>query len=279
MFRLQIGRLTCPPCEIRIPLRRPLCICPRCTTPVTPITSSIPSQCVGLPKLSSFSTPQGLHPAPQLPKRHHKQSVPATEGMFLTHLRMFRIMIPSTGGKSTSFPSTSNSISLWRSRLPLFPDRLFTILRRPIFKYTRLLCKLQQGEIYRNTSLEANMTILPAAKFVRVFFPGIVEVQCEIGVQADTKIVVHNKHTGVVLSLATTQHLASGHSFDLSFRLLVWVKDYRPSKGNRKALQHIQFFITRLYSAKQRNSVPIQNKNSDHAFRNTQLISNELLQF
>ena len=41
-------------------------ICPKCMTPVTPTISSIPSQWLGLLNLSSFSSPQGLAPDPQL---------------------------------------------------------------------------------------------------------------------------------------------------------------------------------------------------------------------
>ena len=45
---------------------RPDWIWPRCMTPVTPTTSSIPSQWLGLLNLLSFSSPQGLAPEPQL---------------------------------------------------------------------------------------------------------------------------------------------------------------------------------------------------------------------
>lgn len=46
--------------------RKPDWIWPRCTTPVTPTTSSIPSQWLGFENWSSFSGPQGLAPEPQL---------------------------------------------------------------------------------------------------------------------------------------------------------------------------------------------------------------------
>lgn len=51
---------------IRIADRSPDWIWPKWTTPVTPTTSSIPSQWFGLENWSSFSGPHGLAPEPQL---------------------------------------------------------------------------------------------------------------------------------------------------------------------------------------------------------------------
>lgn len=53
-------------CAIRMADRRPDWIWPKCTTPVTPTTSSIPSQWFGLENWSSFSGPHGFAPLPQL---------------------------------------------------------------------------------------------------------------------------------------------------------------------------------------------------------------------
>lgn len=53
-------------CAIRIADLRPDWIWPKWTTPVTPTTSSIPSQWLGLENASSFSGPHGLAPDPQL---------------------------------------------------------------------------------------------------------------------------------------------------------------------------------------------------------------------
>ena len=54
------------PWTILIAALKPLWICPRCTTPCTPTTSSIPSQWFGLVKFSSFSGPHAFAPEPQL---------------------------------------------------------------------------------------------------------------------------------------------------------------------------------------------------------------------
>lgn len=58
-------------CAIRIADRRPDWICPKCTTPVTPTTSSIPSQWFGLVNWSSFSGPHGFAPDPQLYEKNY----------------------------------------------------------------------------------------------------------------------------------------------------------------------------------------------------------------
>lgn len=56
----------CGTWAIRMAPRRPDWIWPRCTTPVTPTTSSMPSQWFGLLNWSSFSGPHGFAPEPQL---------------------------------------------------------------------------------------------------------------------------------------------------------------------------------------------------------------------
>lgn len=53
-------------CAIRMAERRPDWIWPKWTTPVTPTSSSIPSQWFGFEKWSSFSMPHGFAPLPQL---------------------------------------------------------------------------------------------------------------------------------------------------------------------------------------------------------------------
>ena len=65
-------------CAILKADRKPDWIWPRCTTPVTPTTSSIPSQWLGFENWSSFSGPQGLAPEPQL----QKSQVSLTTSMF-----------------------------------------------------------------------------------------------------------------------------------------------------------------------------------------------------
>lgn len=56
----------------------------------------------------------------------------------INYLKMFRIIIPSTWGNSTSLPSTSSRISLCKS---LHGFR-FTIFRKPMVTYTPLLRNL-----------------------------------------------------------------------------------------------------------------------------------------
>ncbi len=58
--------LMCPPWAILMAERRPDWIWPRCTTPVTPTSSNIPSQWFGFENWSSLSGPQGFAPEPQL---------------------------------------------------------------------------------------------------------------------------------------------------------------------------------------------------------------------
>ena len=63
-------------CAILKADRKPDWIWPRCTTPVTPTTSSIPSQWLGFENWSSFSGPQGLAPEPQLQNSHVSLTIP-----------------------------------------------------------------------------------------------------------------------------------------------------------------------------------------------------------
>ena len=129
-------------CAIRKADRKPDWICPKCTTPVTPTTSSMPSQWFGFENWSSFSGPHGFAPLPQLNTNTNRQtqtfSVIHSNYMFSfkffsfsfkTNLKILRMIIPSTGGKSTTLPSTSKRSSLCNS-LTIFRP---TILRRPIF--------------------------------------------------------------------------------------------------------------------------------------------------
>ena len=58
------------------------------------------------------------------------------------YLRMLRMTIPSQGGSSIGLPSISMRMLRCRS----LHDLRFIILRRPIFRYTLLLCNLQQTQ-------------------------------------------------------------------------------------------------------------------------------------
>ena len=81
-----------------------------------------------------------LWPLPGELKRVHYYS-----WLIFTHLKIFKIMIPSMAGKSTNFPSTSSRIHRWRS----LQVCLLTILRKLICTYTFLLCNLQGTKIFQ----------------------------------------------------------------------------------------------------------------------------------
>ena len=133
---------------MRIADRSPDWIWPKWTTPVTPTTSSIPSQWFGTENWWSRSKPHGLAPEPQLFRLfvccfvffsvHTLRNYTSKERKWKdygTHLRILRMMIPSTGGRSTNLPSTSKRISRCMS-LHIFRPIIFL---SPIFTYTLLL--------------------------------------------------------------------------------------------------------------------------------------------
>ena len=132
----------------RIADRNPDWICPKCTTPVTPTTSNIPSQWFGLVNFSSFSTPQAFAPDPQLNdivvnqfniyismiiifnEKHNLGKV------YIRYLIMLRTIIPLIFGNSMCFPSTSKWIIFLRS----FALPLDNIASTPTFPKLSLLC-------------------------------------------------------------------------------------------------------------------------------------------
>jgi len=106
-------------CAILKADRKPDWIWPRCTTPVTPTTSSIPSQWLGFENWSSFSGPQGLAPEPQLQKSH----VSLTTLTF----RNFR------GNKGALHQQKSPVFIVYRDALPPLPiHTCLSTLPRPV---------------------------------------------------------------------------------------------------------------------------------------------------
>lgn len=103
------------------------------------------------------------------PKKWHKN---LRKGVLKTHLKIFRIIIPSHGGRSTNFPSTSRRIHLWRS----LQRCLFIIFRKLICTYTFLLCNLKINKKSIMTELKPVPHPTPPWPLVLLTLPHVVSV-------------------------------------------------------------------------------------------------------
>lgn len=102
---------------------------------------------------------------------------------------MLRRIRPSRGGSGTSWLSTCSCSSLWRLLLLLS-------FCRPTFTYTPLLWSLGVRQEVRQEGRQAGPRYHlsgtpPAGELVRFPLPGQVEVQAEVGVDAQPEVVVH----------------------------------------------------------------------------------------
>lgn len=63
---------------------------------------------------------------------------------------------------------------------------------------------------------------LPAIEFVGVLFPRVVEVQTEVGIDANPKVIVHHEYLGVVFALGA----CGSHGWRNIEILLMFEKNY-----------------------------------------------------
>ena len=188
-------------------------ICPKCTTPVTPTTSRSPSQWLGRENLSLVSWPQALAPEAQLKER---------EGIF-KYLYLSGWMYNKIVPHDVEDDDPLDRWQLDMLSVHLQPDLFMHILARP------------DAHHLADPNREVNALVVHSGvEFLRPLLALGVEIQADIGVQADAKVVVHDEDLGVVFTrLGIGGH--QGFAVDALRTLVsIWTEHHRPSVENRK---------------------------------------------